>query len=485
MSDTAIPEAPEAAAEIDAAPPQVADGLAPAAEAVADVETAAPQVAEAPAAQDDSERPGLPFADVEHLGVLRRSVLDALADADEPLSVARIVAEMPAGTTRGSGESAIKREFDAGRIMRTSPGHYVLAPARPPEVKRPSPPPPPTADEEAMWFVALEAWISEPETWDRTTLGPRPNEPGRRIPADIVAKGVDRSRKREARRREAEAAATARAAADAELRDRLIAATGGNLIRGPGIEDVSPIRAALELVPLDRVLSAIRSKTDKKLFPGNEPATSWRAERLLREIADSYCRSDILPRLVDAWSKAGRAPAVQNSPPTGEMPDDNIEIDRSHHDSEHAPPGPHSLPGAAPPAPDMSREAASASEPSPAVSVTPEQENSSTVPPAQPDRIPDGIPTTAYVAPTRESVLAAFARNRTPPPPAPQPRPAQPQPRPPERLAEPEPISDEGWEELIAGFMAGMVNWNVRRLGGEPGSQDCRAPRSVLRRFGL
>ncbi len=150
------------------------------------------------------------------------------------MSVAELHALMPVGTPRGTAEAAILREYRSGRILQTSPGRYALAPARPPEVKRPSPPPPPTADEEAMWYVALEAWISEPETWDRTTLGPRPNEPGRRIPADIVAKGVDRSRKREARRREAEAAATARAAADAELRDPLIAATGGNLIRGPG-----------------------------------------------------------------------------------------------------------------------------------------------------------------------------------------------------------------------------------------------------------
>ena len=80
--------------------------------------------------------------------------------------------------------------------------------------------------------------------------------------------------------------------------------------------------------------------------------------------------------------------------------------------------------------------------------------------------------------PTRDSILAAFARNRVPPQPVPQPRPAV-------RQAEPEPISEEGWEEIIAGFMAGMVHWNVRRLGPEPGHPDCRAPRNILRSFGL
>jgi hypothetical protein len=69
------------------------------------------------------------------------------------------------------------------------------------------------------------------------------------------------------------------AAADRELRDKLIAATGGNVIRGPGIDDVSPIRAAMEVIPVERILSAIRCKTDNKLYPRNEPATSWREDR--------------------------------------------------------------------------------------------------------------------------------------------------------------------------------------------------------------
>jgi hypothetical protein len=84
--------------------------------------------------------------------------------------------------------------------------------------------------------------------------------------------------------------------------------------------------------------------------------------------------------------------------------------------------------------------------------------------------------------PTRDSILAAFARNRTPPQSAPQP---VPQPRPTERQAVPEAISDDGWDELIAGFMAGTVNWSARRLGPPPGDRNCRAPRHILRSFGL
>jgi len=56
-----------------------------------------------------------------------------------------------------------------------------------------------------------------------------------------------------------------------------------------------------------------------------------------------------------------------------------------------------------------------------------------------------------------------------------------PQPGPPERQAErhPEAIGREDWEELVAGFVAGNVKWNGKRLGAEPGQPGCRAPRGA------
>jgi hypothetical protein len=90
-----VPPVPEAIAEVDGAPLQAPEAVA-SAEAL---DLSSPNLASAKAelegaAQTPAER-ALPFADadVEHLGVLRRSVLDALADADEPLSVARIIQE--------------------------------------------------------------------------------------------------------------------------------------------------------------------------------------------------------------------------------------------------------------------------------------------------------------------------------------------------------------------------------------------------------
>jgi hypothetical protein len=292
MSDTAaaeapaesvppIPQAPEAAAELDAASPEAAP---------------AEQIADAPA---------LPF-DVEHLGVLRRAVLDHLVDTDEPQSVAQIIAAMPPGTTRNSAETAVRREHAAGRIEKTAPGTYRLAAPKPPKPAEPTRPSPVAPEDEQVWFIALEAWIDNPETWDRQKLGPRPNEPGRRIPADIVARGVDRSRKREARRQDRELAQARQVAADAELRDRLISATGGNVIRTSALDDVGPIKLALQVVSIDRIVSSIRSKTHKKLFPGNEPAKSWSERRLLKAVAEDYCSSEIVPNLVAAWEARGR-----------------------------------------------------------------------------------------------------------------------------------------------------------------------------------
>jgi hypothetical protein len=247
-------------------------------------------------------------------------VIDCFLDSDETdLSMSQIKVAL-SNVLPGTVEAAVLREYRSGRIGRVAPGTYRLAPAKPPEAKRQSTPPPPTPDEEAMWFSAFDAWISEPETWDRTTLGPRPDEPGRRIPPDIVAKGVDRSRKRKERRREAEAAAAKRTAADAELRDRLIAATGGNIVRTSALDDVGPIKLALQVVPIDRILSAIRYQTDRKLYPKNEPARSWGEPRLLKAIAES-----IVPSLVAAWTAAGTrpSPAVPSSSPAGDMPGDN------------------------------------------------------------------------------------------------------------------------------------------------------------------
>jgi hypothetical protein len=245
----------------------------------------------------------------ESLGRLRRAILEGLIDADAPMSVSQLHACMPVGTPRGTTEAGILREYRSGRIERVGPGIYRLAPPKPAEPPKPSPDPPQAhgdgLTEEAV-FEALERWATDSASWNVERFGPPPDDENTQISLDVRTRFFDRIRKKEARRREASAADAKRVAADRELRDKLIAATHGGFTAGPALDDVSPIRAAMELVSLERILQAVRHKTDPKCDPKNTPATSWRDPRLLEEIAEQYCQYDVVPRLVEAWRVQGR-----------------------------------------------------------------------------------------------------------------------------------------------------------------------------------
>src|SRR5258708_1479392 len=145
-----------------------AEPAPPAPEAAAEVETAP---AEAPAERT--------LPNVEHLGVLRRSVLDHLLDTDEPQSVAQILAAMPPGTTRGSAESAIKRNFDAGLIERVGAGLYVLGKPKSLKPAEPTRPSLVAPEDEQAWLAAFEASAASPDSWDREKAGPRASQPAR------------------------------------------------------------------------------------------------------------------------------------------------------------------------------------------------------------------------------------------------------------------------------------------------------------------
>jgi len=219
-------------------------------------------------------------------------VLDHLTDSEGPQTVSEIIAGT--GLSRNTAEQAIHRAVQAEQIERMAPGVYKLVPPKPLPPLRPEPEPQ-RLDGRTMeeWLELLERWDADRSTSDREGLGPWPGEPGNRLPWKVSMLFNRRLERRKAQ-----------AAADAELRDKLIAACHGNFTPGPGLDDLAPIKMALEIVPLDRVLSSIRCKTDRKLYPRNEPATSWREPRLLKAIAEDYCQSVIVPSMVDAWSKA-------------------------------------------------------------------------------------------------------------------------------------------------------------------------------------
>jgi len=279
----------------DIAAPPMAAAAPETAPASCELDIALPE-AEAPAAERV-------LPEIEHpIGPLRQAVLDHLIDTADagPQSVAQIIAAMPVGTSRGSAESAIKREFDSGRVIRTSPGHYVLAPAVPPK-------PAPTPAEEALLFDALERWALDPVSWNVAALGPAPDDENTQISLDIRRRFFDRVRKREQRRRDAEAAAARQAAADHQLLRKLLAATNGNFYADPEIEDLTVIKRVIETVPLGHVITTVRSKVDH-VNPENPPLHSWRDVRLLTAIATDSCQEFMIPAMVKDWSRAGLTP---------------------------------------------------------------------------------------------------------------------------------------------------------------------------------
>jgi hypothetical protein len=297
-----VPPASDVAAEVEAGP---GTGATTTTDDFDNLGNSEVEAVEAPGAR----APERALPEIEHaIGPLRRAILDHLLDTAEagPQSVAEILQAMPIGTSRNTLESALRRSHEAGHVERVAPGRYALS--KPQPVGPPKPAPPPTPEEEALVFDALERWVVDPASWNVAALGPAPDDENTQISLDIRRRFFDRVRKREQRRRDAEAAAAKQAEADRQLRDRLIAVTYGNYFPGPGLDDVAPIRAALELVPLDSILQSIRMKTDRRNYPPNEPATSWREERLLRKVAEDFCRFTIVPSMVKAWSEAGKAP---------------------------------------------------------------------------------------------------------------------------------------------------------------------------------
>jgi hypothetical protein len=324
MSDTAATEAP--------AEPAAPAEPVPAAQAEA---TAAPAPETEPEVESEDNR------------TAREKVLDHFADCDDPdQSVAQII--QGTGLSRNTCEQAIFRAVQSEQLQRVSQGVYRLAPPKPPRPPSPEPPPPsPAGHTDEEWIARIEAWQVNPASWNIEEDGPPPNDPNHRIPLDVVGRFKDRQAREAKEREKREDAAAKQKAVDAELRNQLLAACNGNFTPGPGLDDLSPIKMALELVPLDHVLFALRCKVDRRCYPGNPPLTSWRNPKLLKAIADSYCSAIVIPSMVDAWGKAAaKAPGVkahETLPPAGHTPDD-IDNLRSQHDHEHAPPGPHDLP---------------------------------------------------------------------------------------------------------------------------------------------
>src|SRR5262249_1883899 len=117
--------------------------------------------------------------------------------------------------------------------------------------------------------------------------------------------------------------------------------------------------------------TAVMSKCDRRMYPPNEPASSWREERILKAIAELWCRRQVR-NMVSAWQAAGNtpqeavhAPDTPAAVPEPPDPEDAPEVfpARPAHD-------PAAAPGIAPDAragllARFSRQAASVEQPAP------------------------------------------------------------------------------------------------------------------------
>ena len=252
-----------------------------------------PEAAAAPAPEAEAE--------TDDTRTARQKVIDHLTDTEGEQTVAEII--QGTGLIRNTAEQAIFRAVQSEQIERTAPGTYRLAPPKPLPSSC-------NGHSNEEWVARIEAWQANPASWRIEEDGPPPNDPNHRIPLDVVGRLEDRQkREREkAAKQDAEAAAARQSAADAELRNKLIAATGGNYSPGPGLDDLAPVRLILELVPLDGVCRVVSWKVNKLCYPGNPILLSWREPRLLKAIAEEFCESIIIPKAVDAWAAAGTAP---------------------------------------------------------------------------------------------------------------------------------------------------------------------------------
>src|SRR5437899_1861102 len=76
------------------------------------------------------------------VGPVRQAILDHFLDSDSPeQSMAQIKAAL-ANVLPGTVEACVRREWEAGRLLRVSPGVYRLAPAKPPGPPEPPEPAP-------------------------------------------------------------------------------------------------------------------------------------------------------------------------------------------------------------------------------------------------------------------------------------------------------------------------------------------------------
>jgi hypothetical protein len=393
--------------------------------------------------------------DTDDTRTARQKILDHFEDSEGDQTVTQIM--VGTGLNRNLTDSTLSRAVDAGLVERVGQGLYRRAPPKPPRALPPEfDPGKQLLDGRSFddWMELVERWWADPSTWDIETLGPYPFSDGNLVPMNVFVAFKHRLEKRQAQ-----------VAEDVALLERLLEATGGNIVKSDELADIRPLKL---MIASDISVERIVSVTETRYAAGGPPIVSW--AELFQPVAEDHALHVLAPRLVERWK--GRPTSAD----TGASPTVRRAMAKA---------APQTL--------------ASASDTSTRGPEPPAAANAPEVSGARPAGRTNDVPTTAGLmtrfgkAPspngepiTRRTIATRFIRHEVGPIPRPASQPPRPpvQPPPPQRQALAG-FTDEGWVEIIAGWLVGNVTWSRRRLGPAPGEQGCQVPQHVLKEYGL
>ena len=229
--------------------------------------------------------------ETEDTRTARQRILDHLEDTEGPQHVTAICT----GTAldRAVVDPVLSRLTSKGVLIRVAAATYALAPPQP----EPAPVPIPAEVPRADGIPASEwlHWLHEHRVtgkWQGIGKPPGPEgllTPGFACPIDVFMKFTG----------ECDAIAKQRAE-DAALRDRLIPAAAGNLMRGPKLDDVRALRVMLAAgIPIEEIEQVVKYQHDRRLKPSNPPLASW--ADLFQPVAVHHHRFVLAKRTAAKW----------------------------------------------------------------------------------------------------------------------------------------------------------------------------------------
>jgi hypothetical protein len=232
----------------------------------------------------------------------RQRILNYFENSEGNQTVQQIM--VGCAVSRNLADSTLSRMVDAGLVERVGKGRYRRARARAPELPSAS-----EQSESASDGRALDEWLGWLRSWDQGNPwrgpGEAPDQDGSLVPLDVLIRW--RAEKNVRAEQQAK---------DLALLQRLLEATGGNILKSDALADLRPVHIMLASeIPLDRIVSVIKGKHDLRCFPGNPPLSSW--ADLFKPVAEEHARFVVARRMVARWEERLASPSAKtrNAPP--------------------------------------------------------------------------------------------------------------------------------------------------------------------------